>query len=404
MFESIQNFLEQYPNSAIGIKIFALFIGALIIDLIVRHVFIKAIKRITDKTKNTWDDKLYENKVFNKIANLIPAIVIYNFSYLFLEAEEIVSRIVLAYMIYAGVVFFNAFLESANTIYNSYDFAKDKPIKGYIQIIKLIVYIIGILIIISVLINKSPVLLLSGIGAMMAVILLIFKDTILSLVASIQLRTNNMIKIGDWITMPKYNADGDVIDIALHTVKVQNFDKTITTIPTHKLIEESFQNWKGMVDSKGRRIMRSVNIDMNSVKFLSDEEINKFKNFKYLKDYIEAKEKEISEFNSNFPDELKNDVNQRKLTNVGTFRAYLKHYLKDHPKINTDFIFLIRQLQPGSEGLPIQVYVFTNENKWVAYEEIQADIFDHILAIVPEFELRLFQNPTGNDFARGLSK
>ena len=402
MFESINNFFEQYPNSAVGIKIFILFIGAFIIDLIVRHVFIKTIKKITDKTKNTWDDKLFENKVFNKLANLIPAIVIYNFSYLFLEAEEIVTRIVLSYMIYAGIVFFNAFLESVNTIYNSYKFAKDKPIKGYIQIVKLIVYIIGVLIIISVLINKSPVLLLSGIGAMMAVILLIFKDTILSLVASIQLRTNNMIKIGDWITMPRYNADADVIDIALHAVKVQNFDKTITTIPTHKLIEESFQNWRGMVDSKGRRIKRSVNIDMNSIKFLTDNQIDKFKKFKYLKDYIEAKEKEIAEFNSSFPDEFKNNVNQRKLTNIGTFRAYLKNYLKDHPKINTNFTFLIRQLQPGPEGLPIQIYVFTNDNNWVKYEEIQADIFDHILAVVPEFELRLFQNPTGNDFLKGL--
>ncbi|MCK5760392.1 MAG: mechanosensitive ion channel, partial [Candidatus Delongbacteria bacterium] len=249
MIDTIKNFFEQYPNSAIGIKIFTLFIGAFLIDLIVRKVFIKAIKRITDKTKNTWDDKLFENKVFNKIANLIPAIVIYNFSHLFLNAEELVTRVALSYMIYAGIIFFNAFLESANTIYSSQKFAKDKPIKGYVQIVKLIVYIIGILIIISILINKSPVLLLSGIGAMMAVILLIFKDTILSLVASIQLRTNNMIKIGDWITMPKYNADGDVIDIALHTIKVQNFDKTITTIPTHKLIEESFQNWRGMVDS-----------------------------------------------------------------------------------------------------------------------------------------------------------
>ena len=402
MFESINNFFEQYPNSAVGIKIFILFIGAFIIDVIVRHVFIKTIKKIADKTKNTWDDKLFENKVFNKLANLIPAIVIYNFSYLFLEAEEIVTRIVLSYMIYAGIVFFNAFLESVNTIYNSYKFAKDKPIKGYIQIVKLIVYIIGVLIIISVLINKSPVLLLSGIGAMMAVILLIFKDTILSLVASIQLRTNNMIKIGDWITMPRYNADGDVIDIALHAVKVQNFDKTITTIPTHKLIEESFQNWRGMVDSKGRRIKRSVNIDMNSIKFLTDNQIDKFKKFKYLKDYIESKEKEIAEFNSSFPDELKNNVNQRKLTNIGTFRAYLKNYLKDHPKINTNFTFLIRQLQPGPEGLPIQIYVFTNDNNWVKYEEIQADIFDHILAVVPEFELRLFQNPTGNDFLKGL--
>ncbi|MCK4979748.1 MAG: mechanosensitive ion channel family protein, partial [Candidatus Delongbacteria bacterium] len=402
MIDTIKDFFEQYPNSAIGIKIFALFIGAFLIDLIVRKVFIKAIKRITDKTKNTWDDKLYENKVFNKIANLIPAIVIYNFSYLFLEAEEMVTRIVLSYMIYAGIIFFNAFLESANTIYSSQKFAKDKPIKGYIQIVKLIVYIVGILIIISILINKSPVLLLSGIGAMMAVILLIFKDTILSLVASIQLRTNNMIKIGDWITMPKYNADGDVVDIALHTIKVQNFDKTFTTIPTHKLIEESFQNWRGMVDSTGRRIKRSINIDMNSIKFLSEENIAKYKKIAHLKDYIEEKEKEIAEFNSTFPDDLKNNVNQKKLTNVGTFRAYLKNYLKAHPRIKTDFTFLIRQLQPGAEGLPVQIYVFTNDNNWVTYEEIQADIFDHVLAIIPDFELRLFQNPTGHDFVKGL--
>ncbi|NOR45332.1 MAG: mechanosensitive ion channel [Candidatus Delongbacteria bacterium] len=402
MFESINNFLEQYPNSAIGIKIFALFIGAFIVDIIVRKVFIIAIKRITDKTKNTWDDKLFENKVFNKLANLIPAIVIYNFSYLFLNAEELVSKVLLVYMIYAGMIFFNTFLESINAIYNSYEFAKDKPIKGYIQIVKLIVYIIGALIIVSVMINKSPVLLLSGIGAMMAVILLIFKDTILSLVASIQLRTNDMIKIGDWITMPKYNADGDVIDIALHTIKVQNFDKTITTIPTHKMIEESFQNWRGMVDSKGRRIKRSINIDMNSIKFLSEENIVEYKKIAFLKDYIEEKEKEIGEFNSKFSDDLKNNVNQKKLTNVGTFRAYLKNYLRSHPSINTKYTFLIRHLQSGPEGLPIQIYVFANDNDWVAYEEIQADIFDHILAIIPEFELRLFQAPTGLDFTKGL--
>ena len=202
--------------------------------------------------------------------------------------------------------------------------------------------------------------------------------------------------------MPKFNADGDVIDIALHTVKVQNFDKTITTIPTHKLIEESFQNWRGMVDSAGRRIKRSINIDMNSIKFLSEENINQYKKIAYLKDYIEEKENEIADFNSKFPDELKNNVNQKKLTNVGTFRAYLKNYLKVHPKIKTDFTFLIRQLQPGAEGLPIQIYVFTNDNNWVKYEEIQADIFDHVLAIMPDFELRLFQNPTGHDFAKRL--
>ncbi|MCK5760483.1 MAG: mechanosensitive ion channel family protein, partial [Candidatus Delongbacteria bacterium] len=183
---------------------------------------------------------------------------------------------------------------------------------------------------------------------------------------------------------------------------VQNFDKTITTIPTHKMIEESFQNWRGMVDSKGRRIKRSINIDMNSIKFLSKENIVEYKKIASLKDYIEEKEKEIREFNSKFSDNLKNNVNQRKLTNVGTFRAYLKNYLIDHPKIKTDFTFLIRQLQPGAEGLPIQIYVFTNDNDWVKYEEIQADIFDHVLAIIPDFELRLFQNPTGHDFAKGL--
>jgi miniconductance mechanosensitive channel len=250
---------------------------------------------------------------------------------------------------------------------------------------------------ISVMMNKSPVLLLSGIGAMMAVLLLIFKDTILSLVASVQIRANDMIKIGDWVTMPKFDADGDVIDIALHTVKIQNFDKTITNIPTYKFIEESFQNWRGMSESGSRRIKRSVNIDLTSINFLTPGDIEKFRKIRVLRDYIEGKVKEIEEYNSKFDESEKNMLNQRKLTNIGTFRIYLKNYLKNHKNIRNDMILLVRQLPAGSSGLPIEIYVFANDNRWVQYEEIQADIFDHILAVVPEFGLQIHQTPSSGD-------
>jgi miniconductance mechanosensitive channel len=267
-------------------------------------------------------------------------------------------------------------------------------------VVKIIFYAAAVIMIISIFSGKAPSLLLGGLGAMAAVLILVFKDTILGFVASIQLSANKMVNVGDWISMPKYNADGDVIDISLNTVKVQNWDKTIATIPTYALVSESFNNWKGMEESGGRRIKRSINIDMNSVGFLDAEQIEKFRKYYLLKDYINRKEKEISEFNKSLKLEGDQVTNGRKMTNLGTFRKYLEEYLKQHPKIHQDMTFLVRHLQPSDKGLPIEIYVFSNDQAWANYEAIQADIFDHILAIIPEFGLRVFQNPTGSDFRR----
>ena len=290
-----------------------------------------------------------------------------------------------------------------NELYERLPRSKNRPIKGFIQVIKILVLCGAAIIMISVLIDESPLLLLSGLGAITAVLLLVFKDTILSLVASVQLTTNDMLRVGDWIEMPSMNADGDVIDISLHTVKVQNFDKTITTIPTHRLVSDAYRNWRGMSDAGGRRIKRALTIDQNSVRFLRDEEVGDLSRFRVLRDYLERKKQEIADWNKS---ELAGEdaVNARRITNIGTLRAYIIGYLQGHPKINDQgFTLLVRQLPPGPEGLPIEIYCFTNTTNWNEYEGIQADIFDHLLAILPEFDLKIFQEPSGADFQRALT-
>jgi miniconductance mechanosensitive channel len=263
--------------------------------------------------------------------------------------------------------------------------------------------IVGGLLVIAALLDRSPVILLSGFGAMTAVLLLVFKDTLLSLVASVQLTAQDMVRVGDWIEVPQFGADGDVVDVELHTIKVQNWDKTITTIPTHRLISDSFKNWRGMSASGGRRIKRALHIDASSIHFLSEEEIQRYRRFRMLREYLAGKEGELAEYNSQVesadlaePDRL---VNYRRLTNIGTFRAYAWRYLRQHPRIRQDMTLLVRQLSPGPQGVPIELYCFTNTTAWNEYEDIQADIFDHLLAIVPEFGLRLFQQPAGSEFA-----
>ena len=251
--------------------------------------------------------------------------------------------------------------------------------------------------IIAALLDRSPLLLLSGFGAMTAILLLVFRDTILSLVASVQLTAQDMVRVGDWIEMPQFGADGDVIDVQLHTVKVQNWDKTITTIPTHRLISDSFKNWRGMSESGGRRIKRAIHIDLGSVRFQTDEEIEHFRRFALLKGYVGDKLQELRDYNAGLPTEVDDEVNRRRLTNIGTFRAYAFNYLKHHPKINQQMTLIVRQLAPGPEGLPLEIYCFTNTTAWADYEGIQSDIFDHLLAITPEFGLRLFQKPAGHD-------
>src|SRR6056297_2470098 len=256
------------------------------------------------------------------------------------------------------------------------------------------------IVIISILADRSPVVFLSGLGALTAVLLLVFRDTILSLVASVQIMSNDMIRIGDWVEMPQAHADGDVIDIALHTVKIQNWDKTFTTVPTHKFISESFRNWRGMKESGGRRIKRPLHLDVNSVGFLEEEEIEHLGRYEFLREYMEQKRREITEANGRSLGDDKVLPERRRLTNVGTFRAYVLHYLKNHPRIHKDMTLLVRQLQPGPEGLPLEIYCFANDTVWANYEGIQADIFDHMLAILPEFGLRAYQKPAGSDLVR----
>jgi miniconductance mechanosensitive channel len=282
-------------------------------------------------------------------------------------------------------------------IYAATPVAKERPLKGFVQLVQIVVWIFGGVLIISAVLDRSPLLLLSGFGAMTAIVLLVFKDTNLSLVASVQLTAQDMVRVGDWIEMPQFGADGDVVDVQLHTVKVQNWDKTITTIPTHRLITDSFKNWRGMSQSGARRIKRAIYIDVSTIRMQTEDEVEHFTRFALLKGYIKDKEQELADYNAGLVTEVDAEVNRRRLTNIGTFRAYAYNYLKNHPKVHKGMTLIVRQLGPGPEGLPLEIYCFTNTTEWAEYEDIQSDIFDHLLAIVPEFGLRLYQKPAGTD-------
>jgi miniconductance mechanosensitive channel len=301
-------------------------------------------------------------------------------------------------MIAMSILAINSFLNASLAIYNTHDISNRIPIKGLVQVVKIVIYFICGIFIISILLNKTPIYLFSSLGALTAVLMFIFKDAILGFVAGIQLSANQMVANGDWISMPKYGADGEIIEIALTTVKVQNWDKTITTIPTYALISESFKNWRGMSESGGRRIKRSINIDMNTIQFCTEEMLDRFSKIQYISDYIERMKMEIEEYNKEKNVDPSSLVNGRRMTNIGTFRAYVQAYLLNHKRINHDMTFLVRQLAPTDKGLPIEIYVFSKDKEWAKYETIQANIFDHILAVIPEFDLQLFQNPSGRDF------
>jgi len=395
--ESLVVFIENATIIVITIGL------AILADFIVKRIIIATIKQVAQRSKNDWDDIFVERKVFNRLAHLAPAWIVYaSLQYIF-EADKLVETLgnfTQAYMVLVVLLVVDAVLNALHEIYHTLPISQGRNIKGFVQVVKIILYAAAVIMIISIFSKEPPSALLASLGAMAAVLILVFKDTILGFVASIQLSANKMVNVGDWISMPKYNADGDVIDISLNTVKVQNWDKTIATIPTYALVSESFNNWKGMEESGGRRIKRSINIDMNSVGFLDAEQIEKFRKYHLLNDYVHRKEKEISEFNKSLKLEEDQVTNGRKMTNLGTFRIYLEEYLKQHPKIHQDMTFLVRHLQPSEKGLPIEIYVFSNDQAWANYEAIQADIFDHILAIIPEFGLRVFQNPTGSDFQK----
>lgn len=386
----------------VGIAL-AILILAYAANYIAKRFLLAGVSYFVKKTKTKWDDVLLKRKVFTRLSHFAPALIIYGTAYLFETAQGFIERLAIIYMIFAGILVINAFLNAVVDIYRTFEISKQRPIKGYVQIAQIIIFVSLGIIVISTLMNRSPWLLLSGLGAMTAVILLIFKDSILGLVASVQLSGNDMVRLGDWIEMPQYGADGDVIDITLTTVKVQNWDKTITTIPAYSLISDSFKNWRGMSESGGRRIKRAVYIDMNSIKFCTPEMLARFEKYQLLTDYIRTRKDEIAKYNKEHNIDTSELINGRNMTNVGTFRAYIIAYLRNHPKIHQNMTFLIRHLPPSEKGLPIEIYVFSNDQEWANYEAIQADIFDHILSVVPMFDLRVFQNPTGNDF-REISK
>lgn len=376
-------------------------LAAIIANYILKAVILRALARYLDQRTDT------DDKAAGWAATIIPLLIISRgielVPNLSVETRILVTHTAQALIVVSVAMAIVRALSYANELYERLPTSRNRPIKGFVQVAKIVVLCGAAIIVISILIDESPLLLLSGLGAITAVLLLVFKDTILSLVASVQLTTNDMLRVGDWITMPSMNADGDVIDISLHTVKVQNFDKTIVTVPTHRLVSDSYANWRGMAESGGRRIKRSIHLDHNLIRFLTDDELEDLKRFKILQPYLTAKSEELASWNA---DNLLGDdapVNARRLTNIGTFRAYILAYLKWHPRIDENFTLLVRQLASGTEGLPIELYCFTNTTVWHEYEGIQADIFDHLLAIAPEFGLRTFQKPSGLDFANGLS-
>ena len=400
MFEQLDAIHPLLPPAA---GLLALLAGAVIIDLIVKQILVRSVRAVARRSSATWDDALVKHNVFGRLVQVVPALIV-SVGVPFVPGlpeggSQLIRNIAMGYTVLMMTLALTAVLSAANAIYAASPAGKERSLKGFVQLVQIVVWMLGGVLIVATILDRSPLLLLSGFGAMTAILLLVFKDTILSLVASVQLTAQDMVRVGDWIEMPQFGADGDVVDVQLHAVKVQNWDKTITTIPTHRLITDSFKNWRGMSQSGGRRIKRCIFLDVSSIRFQTRDEVDHFTRFALLKDYIKDKEQELTDYNAGLETEVDAEVNRRRLTNVGTFRAYAYNYLKNHPKIHAGMTLIVRQLAAGPEGLPLEIYCFTNTTEWATYEDIQSDIFDHLLAIVPEFGLRLYQKPAGSDLA-----
>ncbi|HMB74381.1 MAG TPA: mechanosensitive ion channel family protein [Gammaproteobacteria bacterium] len=405
----LQELIEIHPAVLPALSLLVLLVVAVIADLVIKQILLRLVARVVRGNDLKWDDILQRHNVAGRVAQAIPALIIYSgiewIPSLNEDLAQLLRNVSLSYIVLVVTISISAMLSAANEIYELHPSAKTRPLRGFVQLLQIVIYIIGAVLIISALIDRSPLLLLSGFGAMTAILLLVFKDTILGLVASVQLNANDMVRVGDWIEMPKFGADGDVIEVNLHTVKVQNFDRTITTIPTHTLIADSFKNWRGMSESGGRRIKRAVLIDQSTIRFLTDEEVADFERFYLLRDYLSAKREELEAALDDVDEDVQRSsaVNRRRLTNIGTYRAYVSQYLKQHPSINPDATTMVRQLPPDAQGLPLEIYCFTRTTEWLPYEAIQADVFDHVIAITPEFGLRLFQEPAGSDLSSALA-
>ena len=375
------------------------------INFVVRRIVIHTLHRMALGSKVTWDNRIVERRVLIHLSRVLPGIIFYLAAPLIapeLAWLEIAIRRASAVWIILTLSFaISAALSVFHDIYDQTgEVARRRPIKGLLQLAKVVLYLVAGILALTTIVDQSPLGILSGLGAMSAVLLLVFRDSILGFVSGIQLSANQMVQIGDWIEMPKYEADGTVVDITLQTIKVQNWDKTFTTIPIYALVSDSFRNWRGMTESGGRRIKRAINIDMRSVKFLDDEMFERFQRFSRIRDYLDDRKEQIDRYNAEHNIDLNDSVSGRRMTNLGTFRAYISAFLKSHPLIRQDMTFLVRQLPPGPTGLPIEIFVFSADQRWPVYENIQADIFDHLLGVIPEFDLRVYQEPSGSDLAR----
>ena len=374
---------------------------SVVANLVAKRVILSIVRTVVSRTRTGWDDVLVQRRVFSKLSHLAPALVLYTLMPLALEGSGLLSSLhtsaALIYMILVGVLVLDSLLNAVHDIYRTFEISREIPIKSFLQILKIGLYFVSGIFVLSIILDRTPLYFLSGLGALTAVLMLVFKDTILGFVAGIQLTANRMVAQGDWIEMPRYGADGNIVEVTLTTVKVQNWDKTITTVPTYALISQSFKNWSGMEKSGGRRIKRALHIDMNSIRFCSEEMIQRFSRIQYIAAYVETKRTELAEHNRSSSVDDSSLANGRRMTNIGTFRAYIEAYLANHPMVSQEMTFLVRQLAPGEHGLPIEIYVFCTDVRWAHYEAIQADIFDHVLAVLPEFDLRVFQSFSGGD-------
>jgi len=415
-------FLEPVakPLTALAV-IVGILLLAKVAHVVTKYIMSHWVMRLVSRTRTEWDDILARNKVFNGISHLVPLFIITSSCYFatpelerplselepalvaqlsadyYFSLGPFLMKLARLYFVFTFVYIITTALNAANAIYQTTPYSIHRPIKGYIQLVQIMVYFLAAIVAIAILIGKDPTVLIAGLGALAAVLMLVFKDTILGFVASIQLSANEMVKIGDWIDMPSHRADGTVVDITLTTVKVQNWDRTITTIPTYSLVSESFINWKGMEESQGRRIKRSIFIDMYSIRFCTPEMLEHFKKFEVIRDYVTNMQQEIEKYNKKKNISEEDVLTGRRQTNIGVFRKYLELHLKHNPRINASMTFIIRQLQPTEKGLPMEIYAFSKEKEWARYEALQNDIFDQIFAVIPEFGLKIFQSPAGND-------
>lgn len=401
------NDLWRQPGMTVATGLLVLLVVAWLAGVLTRLVLLRVMRQIAAHTAWTWDDALFQHGVFRWLARLVPMVVIQFGLGLVAGLPERAARIVgdlaQAFMVFFVVMAISRTLTAMESLYQQTPAGAQRPLKGLLQLSKLLLFIVAALLVIGIVTDKQVGLLLSGLGAMSAVLILIFKDTILGFVAGVQLSSNDMLRVGDWITVPGAGADGDVVDITLYTVKVRNFDQTIVTVPTWKLMSESYQNWRGMAESGGRRIKRTLNLDASSVHFLSEDELAGLSRFRLLGDYLQAKQGELEAWNQQLGEAAEQPFNRRRLTNLGTFRAYVSAYLQQHPRIHHEMTCMVRQLASSPQGVPLELYCFTATTAWAEYENIQADIFDHLIALLPEFGMVLYQQPSGHDLRDGLA-